>query len=63
MAGLTGGRGAEGGRMKMLTRGKSETPPCSPWLCERQNADGEKAPTERRPPKWGLTDYAIGVCF
>jgi len=36
--------------MKMLTRGKSETPPCSPWLCERKNADGEKAPTERRPP-------------
>ena len=31
--------------------GNAETPPCSPWLCERENADCEKAPTERRPPK------------
>ena len=44
--------GAEGDRMQMLTRGKSETPLCSPCLCEKKNADGEKAPTERRPPKW-----------
>ena len=38
----------------MLTRGNSETPPCSPWLCEWENADGEKAPTELRPSEAGL---------
>ena len=31
--------------------GNAETPLCSPWLRERENAEGEKAPTERRPPK------------
>ena len=47
--------------MKMLTRGKSETPPCSPWLCESKNALGEMAPTERRPPKWRLGYWRLGV--
>jgi hypothetical protein len=35
------------------TIGNSETPPCSAWLIERENAEGEKAPTERRPPNGG----------
>ena len=43
--------------------GKSENTPCSPWLCESKNALGEMASAERCPRKWGLTDYAIGVCF
>jgi hypothetical protein len=45
--------------MKMLTRGKSENTPCSPWLCERK--DGKTAPTERRPPNVAWGHRRIGV--
>lgn len=40
---------SEGGSARR--RKKSAIPPCSPWLCESDNAEGKKAPDGAGPSK------------